>query len=320
MPEILARRPDLVERHDFEILTAAPDLDAIVENRRATLTSSSTGDERTRFYPDAHTRRVAHGIAELLSSWAAEIGGATIELRRMEEADATDAELVAILARRADPDSPAGRHAARRRRRRGARPARASSSSPRRSSRASARAGAAPRPRPTRRWTPRPARALHDDRGGAASGARRPLARARRDRLPSRARLGPRGRASPRCARALERCLLLGCYDAVLELCPRALALMDWDTDPRECWLVVAKQVTALTAMGRPDEAAALYDDACSRTADPLVHLQAAYGRAMLHTRFYEPSAATTPRRRPRSTSRSRSRACSTTSAGARSA
>ena len=87
---------------------------------------------------------------------------------------------------------------------------------------------------------------------------------------------------------ALERCLLLGCYDAVLDLCPRALALMDWDKAPRECWLVVAKWVTALTAMGRPDEAAALYDDACSRTADPLVHLQAAYGRAMLYTRFYE--------------------------------
>ena len=103
VPEILERRPDLVERHDFEILTAAPDLDGLVENRRATLTSSSSGDERTRFYPDAHTRRVAHGIAELLMSWAAEIGGATIELRRMEEADATDAELVAILARRADP-------------------------------------------------------------------------------------------------------------------------------------------------------------------------------------------------------------------------
>ena len=87
---------------------------------------------------------------------------------------------------------------------------------------------------------------------------------------------------------ALERCLLVGCYDAVLELCPRALALMDWASDPHQCWLVVAKQVTALTAMGRADEAAALYDDACSRTADPLVHLQAAYGRAMLHTRFYE--------------------------------
>ena len=66
VPAMLERRPDLVARHDFEILTAAPDLGALVENRRATLTSTSSGDERTRFYPDAHTRRVAHGIAPLL--------------------------------------------------------------------------------------------------------------------------------------------------------------------------------------------------------------------------------------------------------------
>ena len=286
VPEILDRRPDLVARHDFEILTAAPDLDAIVENRRATLTSSSTGDERTRFYPDAHTRRVAHGIAELLMSWAAEIGGATIELRRMEEADATDAELVAILARRADPailgvvTRPAvagGEEHDLRTQIELAEAFVASECTSERRAEAEAYAAidGATRAR------------LHDDRAAQlqASGDRS---------LELGAIAFHRERGSDRAAAvaalrfALERSLLLGCYDAVLELCPRALALMDWDADPRQCWLVVAKQVTALTAMGRPDEAAALYDHACSRTADPLVHLQAAYGRAMLHTRFYD--------------------------------
>jgi tetratricopeptide (TPR) repeat protein len=51
---------------------------------------------------------------------------------------------------------------------------------------------------------------------------------------------------------------------------------------------VVAKVTTALTALGRADEAAALYDEACAATADPSIHLHAAYWRAMLYTRFYE--------------------------------
>ena len=286
VPAMLERRPDLVARHDFEILTVAPDLGGLVENRRATLTSSSTGEERTRFYPDAHTRRVAHGIAELLMSWAEELGGATIRVRRMEQADPTDAELVAILERRADP----------------------------RSLRIVVAPAVAPGEEHDLRGelelaeafvasdctSERPAEA---EAYAALDGAERArLHDARADALESRGdpslaigaiafhrEHGSDPAAGVAALRsALERCLLLGCYDAVLELCPRALALSDWTRTPGECWLVVAKWVTALTAMGRADEAAALYDDACSRTADPLVHLQAAYGRAMLHTRFYD--------------------------------
>jgi tetratricopeptide (TPR) repeat protein len=285
VPAILERRPDLVERHDTEILTAAPDLCAVVENRRATLTSSTVGDERTRFYARTHTRRVAHGIVDLLCSWAREIGGATIVLRRMEQADATDAELVAILERRADPRSlrvvvapavaPGEEHDLR---------------GPVELAEAFV-AGECTSARPAEAQ----AYAALD------GGERARLHDARADDLqgsggPSLAIAFHREHGSDPVAgftalrEALERCLLLGCYDAVVELCPRALALSDWDDAPRDCWLVTAKWVTALTAMGRADEAAALYDDACSRTADPLVHLQAAYGRAMLYTRFYEPA------------------------------
>ena len=51
---------------------------------------------------------------------------------------------------------------------------------------------------------------------------------------------------------------------------------------------MVAKVATALTALDRPDEAADLYDEACAASTLPSVHLQAAYGRAMLYTRFYD--------------------------------
>jgi tetratricopeptide (TPR) repeat protein len=42
----------------------------------------------------------------------------------------------------------------------------------------------------------------------------------------------------------------------------------------------------AYAATGRADEAAALYDEACRQTTLPKIHLHAAYGRAMLYTRF----------------------------------
>ena len=66
----------------------------------------------------------------------------------------------------------------------------------------------------------------------------------------------------------------------------RSLALLDWDTQPEECWKVTSKLTTVLAAMGRADEAEALYDRACVSTTLPKIHLHAAYGRAMLYTRF----------------------------------
>ena len=81
--------------------------------------------------------------------------------------------------------------------------------------------------------------------------------------------------------------MLSGFYDAVLDLAHRSYALLDWETQPEECWRVTSKLTMALAAMGRPDEAAELYDDACMQTTLPKIHLHAAYGRAMLNTRFY---------------------------------
>jgi tetratricopeptide (TPR) repeat protein len=80
----------------------------------------------------------------------------------------------------------------------------------------------------------------------------------------------------------------MGFYETVIELGRRCLALLRWEERPEDCWLVVAKVATALTALDRPDEAALLYDEACAQSTLPSVHLQAAYGRAMLYTRFYE--------------------------------
>jgi tetratricopeptide (TPR) repeat protein len=83
--------------------------------------------------------------------------------------------------------------------------------------------------------------------------------------------------------------MLMGFYDAVVDLANRGYALLDWTQQPEECWRVTSKLTMAHVATGRPDEAAALYDQACMQTPLPKIHLHASYGRAMLHARFLPP-------------------------------
>lgn len=59
--------------------------------------------------------------------------------------------------------------------------------------------------------------------------------------------------------------------------------------DPAGGLLAGDREITlALAALGRPDDALGRYDDACAQSALPKVHLRAAYGRAMLYTRYYQ--------------------------------
>ena len=90
--------------------------------------------------------------------------------------------------------------------------------------------------------------------------------------------------------------MLSGFYEAVLDLARRSYALLDWDTQPEECWRVTSKLTMALGGVGRPGRGGELYDDACAQTTLPTIHLHAAYGRAMLYTRFY-PTRAPRPQK-----------------------
>jgi tetratricopeptide (TPR) repeat protein len=99
----------------------------------------------------------------------------------------------------------------------------------------------------------------------------------------------PRGAGARAVLEALQHCMLMGFYDAVVDLANRSYALLDWTQQPEECWRVTSKLTMAHVATGRPDEAAALYDQACMQTTLPKIHLHAAYGRAMLHARFLPP-------------------------------
>lgn len=302
-PDLLAGHADLVARHDIELLALAPELRDRITCARASMTATAAPEERTRYFPAAYTARLAHGITDLLLSYGRRTGTPRLLIvRHADLADPTDIELLAVLLRRADPALLALRiHAA--------------------GPVAEPLAGALDRyatagvdnaigpesglgdlPDLTSlglRGTPVTAAAyaaltaadradLHDrwaaelEERGESSLALGiiPLLRERG--------ADPGGAGAVACERALQHCVMQGYYAATLRLGHRVLALLDWQRDPQRCWLATVKMCTALTSLNRPAEAEELYDLAAARTTLPGVHIQAAYGRAMLQTRYYK--------------------------------
>jgi tetratricopeptide (TPR) repeat protein len=293
----------LLQRHDIELLAVAPSLAASLPDGRATLTSSARPEERTRFYPGARTARVAHGLIDLLNELvAATDEDWTVVVDHVDHADATDAEWLGHLVRRAHPrlhvvltartaDLPDELAAA------VFRWAQVEISPadppdvlpPDAAARFVASDGTDERWRPAYdAASPATRAALHDARADhlVASGD----AAATLGAIPYHRVRGsdPLGAGVDALLAAVEHCVLMGFYAAVIDLGRQALDLLDWDRRPEDCWLVVAKVTTALTALDRPDEAADLYDLAAASSTLPSVHLQASYGRAMLYTRFYD--------------------------------
>ena len=307
--DAIASCPELVAGHDTEILTVAPELRPRITASRESLTSAAAPEERTRFYPGAHAQRVAHGLVEFVAAYARERhpAGWTVVVDHADQADVTDAQFLATLIRRVAPGvlrvvlcGQEGRLA----------DPEYSAMCTQYTSEVQLSAetddagidlvidaqafissdGTADDPRLHAAYLAldNDQRAVLHDRRAAEleQGDESWLLGA----VPYHRERGsdPAGAGVDALFTAIERCVLLGFYDAVLDLGRRCHALLDWSDDPQRCWLVTAKVCTALTAMGRPDEAADEYDRACAATTDPSVHLQAAYGRAMLYTRFYE--------------------------------
>ncbi|MFN0090178.1 MAG: tetratricopeptide repeat protein [Acidimicrobiales bacterium] len=313
-PRVCSERPELLAAADAAaLLAAAPELASLAPNARQTLTSAAPPEERTRFYPGAYTRRTAHAVTELLSGLAQHSRtGACLLVEDADELDATDAQWLAIMLRRTDPAvlrvvlgartpealrdelrQAAGAHAEL---------VRADASAPVeapdgvRSPAELVHAYLAgdctsddPAERaaylalgPAERAVRHDARAAELERCGEAS--------LRLGAIPYHRELGSSADAAKAAlGSALERCVLAGFYDAAVELGHRALALCDWQADPEGSWVVVAKLTTALTGLDRHEEAERLYAEACAQSTSPSVHLQAAYGRAMLYTRYLEP-------------------------------
>jgi tetratricopeptide (TPR) repeat protein len=104
-PELLEQHAELLTARSIEIAAVAPELIPLVPPRPRTLTEGASSGERTRFYSATRTRRIANGVAELLTDWARALhpDGVVIAFRELDEADPTDYELVSLLLRRCDP-------------------------------------------------------------------------------------------------------------------------------------------------------------------------------------------------------------------------
>lgn len=307
VPDALQRWPELVARHDVELLTVAPELSSQIECQRATLMARSSPQERTRYYPAAYTARIAHGVVDFISEHLrrAGTGPGSVTIDNAEHADATDSEFLAILLRRLEPallrlvirtnDEVNSPLAEALRTYADQMTGTASITAPvlgdQRVLAARYVASECLDRRPELRQAYQDLSAgarmvLHDDRAAElealgefslALGA-----------IPfHRERGSVPALAVEAVERALLHCTMNGLYESLIDLGRRAFALLDWETEAERCWLVTVKMCTALAALDRPEEAEELYEQACQQSTLPGIHLQSAYGRAMLYTRFY---------------------------------
>jgi tetratricopeptide (TPR) repeat protein len=76
LPALKAVAPDLVLRHDYELVSILPSLRRTIPVRHLSLTDMAPDQEQTRLYPPDRALRVVHGLVELLAEWKARSGQA----------------------------------------------------------------------------------------------------------------------------------------------------------------------------------------------------------------------------------------------------
>ena len=315
VPDIRASASELATRYDIEILTAAPELRAAMTCSRETLTSLADPKSRTRYYPYERIKRIAHGLTELVTAYVHGLGEPrTLVIAHANEADRTDAEWLAIMLRRVDPAclrlvvctttedvaEPLGAALQSYAIQLVGAPWGEPSTLPVDPALLHALAAqyvttdctrAEPLWQAAYAAVPAVQRALlHDARAAELEACGEFSLRLGAICYHREHGTDPTGAGVAALGVALGHCVMEGFYDAVLELGHRCLALADWTTHHDECWLATVKMAIALSTQGRADEALALYDAACAASIAPSVHMQSAYGRAMLYTRYFEES------------------------------
>ncbi len=69
LPQLQTLAPDLVERHDYELLSVLPELRKSLKPRFATLTDLAPPTERIRLFPADRALRIVHGLIDLLAAF-----------------------------------------------------------------------------------------------------------------------------------------------------------------------------------------------------------------------------------------------------------
>jgi tetratricopeptide (TPR) repeat protein len=317
VPDALRHCPELVSRHDIELLSTAPELRATVPATHETLTSLAVPKERTRFYSRLRTLRIAHGVVEFLRDYVASLddGPRALVFDDAHEADPTDCEFLAVLLRRCDPalltvvvstavtalpdhlgpvtegldaalttycDPFDGDD--------GGETDHGQSADLARSYVAGDCTSDDPRQIAAYEALDPAARAtLHDARADELDELAEPSLRL--GAIPWHAERGTDagGRGIPALRYALDYCMDHGYYHAVIDFGLRGRALTDVESSSDHWWAFTTKMTTSYAVLGLPERSLALYDEVRAATTSATFHMQAAYATAMLYTRHLDP-------------------------------
>jgi tetratricopeptide (TPR) repeat protein len=99
----------------------------------------------------------------------------------------------------------------------------------------------------------------------------------------------PSGAGAEALRQALLYCLDMGFYEAVVDFGRRGRTVIERPCPEDLWWDLTMKVPTPLAALGRPAEAEEIYEEARATSTSARVHMQAAYGTAMLYTRHHAP-------------------------------
>ncbi|GAA1973460.1 tetratricopeptide repeat protein [Kitasatospora viridis] len=306
VPALHPREQALLARHAIEILAAAPELEPLVGPAPGTLTSLADDEERTRWYSPLRTRRIAHGLVDLLRA-RAELPGAAptvLVLRNADHADATDLEFLALALRRLDParvrivltgEAAEPPEALREAVARYAETGRLTTAEP--EGAATAREfvrsdGTLELPAAHRAYLALPAaeRArLHDERAEELEGSGEWSTRL--GALPHHRERGsaPHTAGVRAYAQAAAYCVGMGFYHAGLELAERLAALAEEAGDLRQYAVGRSYTTQCLALLDRPAETEQHYVDLLARSTNPQSHMSIHYALSMLYTRLYGP-------------------------------
>lgn len=308
IPNVLQHWPELIERHVVEILSFAPELRAIVPTSRETLTSIAIPEERTRFYSRARTLRLTNGLIELLKKLAdsERMGPLKLVFENAGNCEQLDGEFFATILRRANPaqievtlstepevEQPIVRDALQKYAERIEAPVKnqkaLSEMDPLElANRFVQSDGISDRPEVIAAYesiTHEQRQALHDQRADEL--AARDEVGWKLGAIPWHRERGSSKQAAIDALRfALEYCLNMGFYETCLDFGYRGRKLVDWSEEHlKSMWAFTTKATNSLAALGRAEEAEALYNDARANTDNEVIHRQAGYATAMLYTR-----------------------------------
>jgi tetratricopeptide (TPR) repeat protein len=312
VPQVLPVNRELARRHDIELLSAAPELSAILPNSRETLTSMALPKERTRFYARLRTVRISHGLVEFLRDGVPADQRWTIVVENIEHAEATDHEFLAAAVRRLDPERVtlvlcSGRQLV---------PAALSATLDRYTSKLEVGPTGSQEVSPDQdgqdlAWrfvrsdctsdlsalreayealNDQQSADLHDRR--AAELAAEPDFSLRLGAIPYHLEHGsdPLGAGAKALHDAEDYCLCSGFYEAVVDYSYRGLALIDPREQDQLWWALTIGLILSLSILGRTHEAMDLCNLARLTSIKPEVHMAVAYSTAMLYTRHNDPA------------------------------